>query len=64
MDLRRVFRPLTLRHKTLRNRLIFGAHTTNMAEGGLPGDRHLGHYPERACGGAAMIAVEPVLVHR
>lgn len=59
-----VFQPLSLRHKILRNRIVFGAHTTNMAEGGLPGERHLGYYLERARGGAAMIVVEPVPVHR
>ena len=58
-----LFQPLTLRHKTLRNRIVFGAHTANMAEGGLPGERHLGYYLERAKGGAAMIVVEPVPVH-
>ena len=47
-----VFRPLTLRHLTLRNRIVFGAHTTNMAEEGLPGDQHLAYYRERALGGA------------
>ena len=55
--------PLELRHRTLRNRVNFGAHTANMAENGLPGDRHLGYYLERARGGAAMIVVEPVPVH-
>ena len=55
--------PLQLRHRTLRNRVNFGAHTANMSEGGLPGDRHLGYYLERARGGAAMIVVEPVPVH-
>ena len=59
-----LFEPLTLRHKTLRNRVVFGAHTANMAEQGLPGARHLGYYLERAKGGAAMIVVEPVPVHR
>ena len=59
-----LFEPLTLRHKTLRNRVVFGAHTANMAEQGLPGERHLGYYLERARGGAAMIVVEPVPVHR
>ena len=63
MSLKHVFNPLTLRHKTLRNRIVFGAHTTNMAEHGLPGDRHLGYYLERAKGGAAMIVVEPMPVH-
>ena len=59
-----IFRPLTLRHRTLKNRVVFGAHTTNMAEEGLPGARHLGYYLERARGGAAMIVVEPMPVHR
>ncbi len=55
--------PLQLRHLTLRNRIVFGAHTANMADDGLPGPRHLGYYRERARGGAAMIVVEPVPVH-
>ena len=58
-----VFKPLKLRHKTLRNRIVFGAHTANMAQGGLPGAQHIGYYRERALGGAAMIVVEPVPVH-
>src|SRR5688572_23699357 len=59
-----VFEPVALRHKTLTSRITFGAHTANMAEGGLPGDRHIAYYRERALGGAAMIVVEPVPVHR
>lgn len=59
-----LFQPLALRHKTLKHRLNFGAHTANMSEGGLPADRHLGYYLERALGGAAMIVVEPVPAHR
>ena len=59
-----IFRPLQLRHKTLRNRIVFGAHTANMSNMGLPGERHRGYYEERARGGAAMIVVEPVPVHR
>jgi 2,4-dienoyl-CoA reductase-like NADH-dependent reductase (Old Yellow Enzyme family)/pyruvate/2-oxoglutarate dehydrogenase complex dihydrolipoamide dehydrogenase (E3) component len=63
MSLHHVFSPLTLRHKTLRNRIVFGAHTTNMAQDGLPRNRHLGYYLERARGGAGMIVVEPMPVH-
>ena len=59
-----VFEPLQLRNRTLTSRITFGAHTANMAEGGLPGDRHVGYYRERALGGAGMIVVEPVPVHR
>jgi 2,4-dienoyl-CoA reductase-like NADH-dependent reductase (Old Yellow Enzyme family) len=58
-----LFEPLQLRHKTLKHRLNFGAHTANMAEGGLPGERHLGYYTERARGGAAMIVCEPIPAH-
>jgi 2,4-dienoyl-CoA reductase-like NADH-dependent reductase (Old Yellow Enzyme family)/pyruvate/2-oxoglutarate dehydrogenase complex dihydrolipoamide dehydrogenase (E3) component len=59
----RLFAPATLRSHTLRNRIVFGAHTANMAEDGLPGPRHIGYYAERAIGGAGVIVVEPVPVH-
>jgi 2,4-dienoyl-CoA reductase-like NADH-dependent reductase (Old Yellow Enzyme family)/thioredoxin reductase len=59
-----LFQPLKLRHVTLKNRIVFGAHTANMSEAGLPGERHRAYYEERALGGAAMIVVEPVPVHR
>ncbi|WP_288944040.1 FAD-dependent oxidoreductase [uncultured Roseovarius sp.] len=55
--------PLVLRGKTLRNRVVFGAHTANMSENGLPGTQHLHYYLERARGGAGMIVVEPQPVH-
>jgi 2,4-dienoyl-CoA reductase-like NADH-dependent reductase (Old Yellow Enzyme family)/thioredoxin reductase len=58
-----IFQPLELRHRRLGNRVVFGAHTANMAEQGLPGERHRGYYEERALGGAAMIVVEPMPVH-
>ena len=57
MSFPHVFKPVQLRHKMLKNRVVFGAHTTNMAEDGLPGAQHLGYYLERAMGGAAMIVV-------
>ena len=59
----RLFSPVDLRGKTLRNRIVFGAHTANMADQGIPGERHLGYYRERAMGGAAMLVIEPVPVH-
>jgi 2,4-dienoyl-CoA reductase-like NADH-dependent reductase (Old Yellow Enzyme family)/thioredoxin reductase len=64
MDHPAIFQPLQLRHLTLRNRIVFGAHTANMSVDGLPGDRHLGYYRERALGGAAMVVVEPIPIHR
>jgi 2,4-dienoyl-CoA reductase-like NADH-dependent reductase (Old Yellow Enzyme family) len=59
-----LFDPLQLGGKTLKHRLNFGAHTANMSVEGLPVERHLGYYLARAEGGAAMIVVEPVPVHR
>jgi 2,4-dienoyl-CoA reductase-like NADH-dependent reductase (Old Yellow Enzyme family)/thioredoxin reductase len=59
-----LFEPITIRGVTVKNRLTFGAHTANMSVDGLPGARHLGYYRERAIGGAGMIVVEPVPVHR
>lgn len=56
--------PLSLRGHSLRNRIVFGAHTANMSRNGLPGDQYLAYLRERALGGAAMIVAEPVPVHR
>ena len=58
-----LFTPARLGGHTLKCRIVFGAHTANMAEGGLPADRHFGYYRERARGGAAMIVVEPTPPH-
>jgi 2,4-dienoyl-CoA reductase-like NADH-dependent reductase (Old Yellow Enzyme family)/thioredoxin reductase len=60
----KLFESVTLRHRNLRNRIVFGAHTANMSLDGLPADKHFGYYRERARGGAAMIVVEPVPVHQ
>ncbi|QPN27648.1 FAD-dependent oxidoreductase [Brucella sp. BO2] len=58
-----LFSPLTIRSRILRNRIVFGAHTVNMAVEGLPTERHAAYYAERAIGGAGMIVVEPMPVH-
>ena len=55
--------PIQLRGHRLRNRIVFGAHTANMADQGLPGPRVAGYLLERALGGAAMIVSEPMPVH-
>ena len=60
----RLLSPLTLRNETLRNRIVFGAHTANMAENGLPGAQYREYLRERALGGAGMIVAEPVPAHR
>jgi len=56
--------PIELRGLTLRNRIVFGAHTNNMSDMGLPGPRTAAYLLERALGGAAMIVAEPMPVHR
>ena len=60
----RLMEPLTLRHKVLRNRITFGAHTANMSVNGLPGEQFGAYLLERAIGGAGMIVAEPMPVHR
>jgi 2,4-dienoyl-CoA reductase-like NADH-dependent reductase (Old Yellow Enzyme family) len=60
----RLMQPLRLRDQTLRNRIVFGAHTANMSDDGLPGAQFGAYLLERALGGAAMIVAEPVPVHR
>ena len=60
----RLLSPLQLRGQTLRNRIVFGAHTNNMSDLGIPGPRMENYFVERALGGAAMIVTEPVPVHR
>lgn len=59
----RLLSPIDLRGHVLRNRIVFGAHTANMARDGLPTDQHIAYYAERAIGGAAMVVVEPMPVH-
>ncbi len=51
MSFKHIFKPVKLRHKTLKNRIVFWAHTTNMAVQGMPGDHRLAYYRERAMGG-------------
>ncbi len=60
----RLMSPIELRGHTLRNRIVFGAHTANMSVEGLPGERFGAYLFERALGGAAMIVAEPMPVHR
>ena len=59
-----LFSPVNIRGHKLKNRIVFGAHTSNMSEKGLPGKRHIYYYRERAIGGAAMIVIEPIPVHQ
>ncbi len=64
MQHKHLLSPIALRGHRLRNRIVFGAHTNNMSDQGLPGPRTAGYLLERALGGAAMIVAEPMPVHR
>jgi 2,4-dienoyl-CoA reductase (NADPH2) len=55
--------PLQVGPVTLKNRVIFSAHLTNLAENHLPSARQAHYYEERARGGAALIITEEVSVH-
>tara|TARA_Y100001970_G_C14241803_1_gene865393 strand:+ start:1616 stop:3607 length:1992 start_codon:yes stop_codon:yes gene_type:complete len=58
-----LFSPINIRGHRIRNRIVFGAHTANMSENGLPSKRHVAYYHERAIGGAGMLVIEPIPVH-
>src|SRR5947207_13944799 len=45
------------------NRIVFGPHVTNLAAGGLPGDRFAAYYERRARGGAGLLVLDEAFVH-
>src|SRR6266702_3771492 len=58
-----LFQPLRIGPRELRNRIIFGSHTTNYAQHNLLSNRHAGYYAARAEGGAGAIVLEEHIVH-
>ncbi|HTO00491.1 MAG TPA: mycofactocin system FadH/OYE family oxidoreductase 2 [Microthrixaceae bacterium] len=58
-----VWSPIQLGPVTVRNRIVFSAHLTNYAEGGLPTEQHAAYYAERARGGTGLIITEEHSVH-
>ncbi|MCR4394497.1 MAG: mycofactocin system FadH/OYE family oxidoreductase 2, partial [Dehalococcoidales bacterium] len=58
-----LFSPLKIGNITVPNRISFSAHLTNFAEHGLPSERHLYYWMERAKGGAGLIITEEQTVH-
>ena len=63
MQFPRLFSPLRIGSVTVPNRVSFSAHLTNLAEGGLPGDRLTHYLTARARGGAGLIITEEQSVH-
>jgi 2,4-dienoyl-CoA reductase-like NADH-dependent reductase (Old Yellow Enzyme family) len=55
--------PLRLGPKTMPNRLVFAAHTTNFAEHNVLSERHAAYYARRARGGVGLIVLEEQIVH-
>lgn len=58
----RLLEPLPLGSCTLRNRVVFGPHETNLGTGRRFSPRHLAYYRRRAAGGAGMIVLEEASV--
>ena len=61
-----LFTPLKIGSTIVPNRISFSAHLTNFAEHGLPSERHLYYWAERAKGGTGLglaITKEIVLAH-
>ncbi len=50
--------PVTVGPLRLRNRIVFPAHLTNAALGGMPTAQHAAYYAARAAGGTAMVITE------
>ncbi|MFC7449103.1 mycofactocin system FadH/OYE family oxidoreductase 2 [Rhodococcus daqingensis] len=63
MTYRHLLTPLALGRLTLRNRVVFSAHLTNSARGGLPTEQHVAYYEARAKGGAGLIITEEHSTH-
>jgi 2,4-dienoyl-CoA reductase-like NADH-dependent reductase (Old Yellow Enzyme family)/thioredoxin reductase len=49
-----LFEPIRLNKLTIRNRIVSTAHAEVYAEGGLPGERYLRYYEEKARGGVGL----------
>ena len=60
---RYLFSPLQIGPITVRNRVVFSAHLTNYAIGGLPSEQHVAYYVARAKGGAGLIITEEHSTH-
>jgi mycofactocin system FadH/OYE family oxidoreductase 2 len=59
----RLFQPLEIGPREVRNRILFGSHATNLARHNLLSPRHADYYAARAEGGVGMIVLEEHIVH-
>ena len=58
-----LFTPLRIGPLTVSNRVVFSAHLTNFAAGGMPTEQHAAYYAARAAGGAGLIITEEHSTH-
>ena len=58
-----LFTPLRIGPLTVANRVVFSAHLTNFAAGGMPTEQHAAYYAARAAGGAGLIITEEHSTH-
>ncbi len=58
-----LFSPLKIGTTVINNRISFQPHLTNFAEKGLPSERQMYYWGERAKGGAGLIITEEMSVH-
>lgn len=58
-----LFSPLKIGTTVIKNRISFQPHLTNFAEKGLPSERQMYYWGERAKGGAGLIITEEMSVH-
>jgi 2,4-dienoyl-CoA reductase-like NADH-dependent reductase (Old Yellow Enzyme family)/thioredoxin reductase len=59
----KLFSPITLGKRTLRNRLVFLPHATGQGFGGVPTEGHAAYFARRAEGGVGLIIQEATPVH-
>ncbi len=59
----RLFQPLEIGPREMRNRILFGSHATNLARHSLLSPQHADYYAARAEGGVGMIVLEEHIVH-
>ncbi len=63
MAFRYLWTPLRLGPVEVKNRIVFSAHLTNYARGGLPTEQHAAYYAARAAGGTGLIITEEHSTH-
>ncbi|MDQ6660087.1 MAG: FAD-dependent oxidoreductase [Chloroflexota bacterium] len=59
----RLYQPLQIGPREAHNRILFGSHTTNLAQDNKLSSRHADYYAARAEGGAGIIVLEEHIVH-